>query len=205
MTLRDRKGADLGPRSRRSASRGGARHEKRVVSAPTRAGLADTPLDVEPPLSREDILAAYARTGYNLEHHPAHIIRRAHQRATAAFQEVLAGDDLTPTQYAALAVLLQHGVVSQNHLGRLTAMDPSTISLVVRTLSKRGLIARRSSEKDQRLSLITLTDAGARYALERLDESMAVARRLLDPLSADEQATLLALLRRISGLDEEAS
>ena len=168
--------------------------------------MADgTPHDVESALSREDILAAYERTGYNLEHHPAHIIRRAHQRATAAFQEALAGDDLTPTQYAALAVLLQHGVVSQNHLGRLTAMDPSTISLVVRTLSKRGLIARRSSEKDQRLSLITLTDAGARYALERLDESMAVARRLLDALSADEQATLLALLRRISGLDEEAS
>lgn len=150
-------------------------------------------------------MAAYARTGYNLEHHPAYIIRRAHQRATAAFQDVLAGDDLTPTQYAALAVLLQHGVASQNHLGRLTAMDPSTISLVVRTLSKRGLIARHPSEKDQRLSLITLTDAGARYTLERLGESMEVARRLLAPLSAAQQTTFLALLRLIARMDEDPS
>lgn len=206
MALRDRTDAAPDPRTRRSASREGARRRGRVAAAPTGPSPAEeAPADVEPGLSRADIVAAYARTGYNLEHHPAHIIRRAHQRATAAFQDVLAGDDLTPTQYAALAVLLQHGVVSQNHLGRLTAMDPSTISLVVRTLSKRGLIARRPSEKDQRLSLITLTDAGARYALERLGESMEVARRLLEPLSAAQQATFLALLRVIARMDEDAS
>ena len=192
MVVRGRNGAEPAAGSRASPAWSGATAEE---AGPAAAG----------PLSREDILAAYTRTGYSLEHHPAHIIRRAHQRATAAFQEVLAGDDLTPTQFAALAVLLHHGVLSQNHLGRLTAMDPSTISLVVRTLSKRGLITRRPSEKDQRLSLVALTELGAGYALERLDRSMDVARRLLAPLSAAEQATLLTLLRRIAGLEEEAS
>ncbi|MDQ0470485.1 MarR family winged helix-turn-helix transcriptional regulator [Labrys wisconsinensis] len=154
------------------------------------------------PLSREEILAYYARTGYSLDHHPAHIIRRAHQRATACFQEVMAGDDLTPTQHAAIATILRYGEVSQNHLGRLTRMDPSTISLVVRALLKRGLIERRPSKTDQRMATITLTPHGVRYGLERLDSSMEVARRLLAPLSATEQATLLELLRRIAA-DED--
>ena len=157
----------------------------------------------EAPLSRDEILGYYARTGYSLEHHPAHLIRRAHQVATATFQAVLAGDDLTPTQHAALASVLRHGELSQNHLGRLTAMDPSTISLVVRALSKRGFITRRPSKTDQRLSMIALTDKGVQFTLERLDRSMEVARRLLEPLSAMEQATLLDLLRRIT-LEDEA-
>ncbi|TJX75510.1 MAG: MarR family transcriptional regulator, partial [Mesorhizobium sp.] len=92
------------------------------------------------PLSREQVLQQYAQTGYALDLHPAHVIRKAHQRATLRFQQVMAGEDLSPTQFAALATILKHGEVSQNHLGRLTAMDPSTISIVMRKLLKHGLI-----------------------------------------------------------------
>lgn len=153
-------------------------------------------------LTREEILGFYARTGYRLEHHPAHLVRRVHQRATATFQEVMGAGDLTPTQFGALASILRRGELSQNRLGRITAMDPSTISLIVRALLKRGLIKRRSSKTDQRMSMITLTDKGVRFTLERLDRSMEVGRRLLEPLSVAEQVTLLDLLRRISAEDE---
>ncbi len=152
-------------------------------------------------LSRDEIAACYARSGYSLEHHPAHLIRRAHQRATATFQEVLAGDDLTPTQHAALAIVLRHDALSQNHLGRLTAMDPSTVSLVVRALVKRGLLVRRASQTDQRMAMVALTERGVCYALARLDSSMEVSRRLLRPLSRSEQATFLDLLRRVAEAD----
>src|SRR6202011_182782 len=91
------------------------------------------------PLSREEAIAAYRASGYDLPTHPAHMIRRAHQRATFYFQQVMNGRDLTPTQQATLATLLKYGELSQNHLGRLTAMDPSTISIVVRKLLKNGL------------------------------------------------------------------
>ena len=151
------------------------------------------------PLSREEAIARYADTGYDLDVHPAHVVRRAHQRATLCFQQVMAGEDLSPTQFAALATVLRHGEVSQNHLGRMTAMDPSTISLVVRKLLKQGLIKRSPSQTDQRLAIIALTDEGVRYTLERLERSVEVGQRLLSPLSATEQVTLLRLLQRISG------
>lgn len=149
-------------------------------------------------IGREEAVTRYAETGYDLDVHPAHVVRRAHQRATLCFQQVMAGEELSPTQFAALATILKLGEVSQNQLGRITAIDPSTISLVVRKLLKQGLITRGPSETDQRLAIITLTDEGTRYTLDRLERSIEVGRRLLAPLSAPEQITLLRLLDRIS-------
>ena len=157
----------------------------------------------KPPLSREEAVAAYEASGYDLPTHPAHMIRRAHQRATFYFQQVMNGKELTPTQQAALATLLKHGELSQNRLGRLTAMDPSTISIVVRKLLKNGFIERRGSKKDQRLAMIRLTDEGVRYAIDRLADSMEVARRVLAPLSPAEQQTLIDLLHRIGDGDDD--
>src|ERR1700712_3668888 len=109
--------------------------KKATKSATPKRGSAE-------PLNREQVLERYAETGYALDEHPAHVIRKAHQRATLRFQQVMAGEDLSPTQFAALATILKHGEVSQNHLGRLTAMDPSTISIVMRKLLKHELITR---------------------------------------------------------------
>jgi len=154
--------------------------------------------------TREQIEAMIAETGYDLDLHPAHIVRKVHQRATNCFQQVMTGEDLTPTQFAALATILRHGEVSQNHLGRMTAMDPSTISLVVRKLRKLGLVTRGASSTDQRMVIIRLTDKGVDYTLERLGKSKEAGQQLLAPLSAAEQALLLELLQRISD-DQPAS
>lgn len=150
-----------------------------------------------PELGQDEINAYIDRTGYQLAHHPAYLLRQAHQRATACFQEVMSGDDLTPTQHAVLATLLKTGAMSQNHLGRLTQMDPSTISIVVKALIKRKLVKRERSKTDQRMTMITMTTAGVHYTLPLLDASMEVARRLLEPLSPAEEATLLELLKRV--------
>ena len=155
------------------------------------------------PISREQARAAHDASGYDLSSHPAHMIRRAHQRATFYFQQVMNGLDLTPTQQAALATLLKHGELSQNHLGRLTAMDPSTISIVVQKLRRNGLIHRRGSRKDQRLAMIRLTERGVRFAIARLADSMEVARRVLAPLSRSEQKTLINLLHKIGDGDDD--
>lgn len=156
-----------------------------------------------PKLDREAQEAAYRESGYDLPSHPAHLVRRVHQRATLCFQQVMAGESLSPTQFAALATILKMGEISQNHLGRLTAMDPSTISLVVRKLLKEKLVYRSSSDSDQRLSILRLTDKGTRYTIERLSRSVEVGERLLAPLNKAEQAILLDLLGRIADSDVE--
>lgn len=138
-----------------------------------------------------------AEARYDLNVHTAHLVRRTHQRATMLFQE-LVRDDTTPTQFAAMGTLLERGPLSQNHLGRLTAMDPSTISVVVRKLLKRGLVHRYSSETDQRLLMIDLTEEGRQYTIERVPLSQKVSEDLLAPLSEGERALLKELLTRIA-------
>jgi len=172
----------------------GGKRQKTVTEAP--GALKDGKL------SREEIARHYAATRYDLGGHPAHVIRRAHQRATMRFQELMGRHGLTPTQFAALATVLRYGEVSQNELGRMTAMDPSTISIVVRKLLKLGLVVGVASETDQRLSLIRMTPKGVRATLPLLDESAEVGRRVLSPLNPAEQKVFLSLLRRVAEGDE---
>jgi DNA-binding MarR family transcriptional regulator len=148
-------------------------------------------------LAREEAIVRFARSGYDLNVHPAHLVRRVHQRATQIFQQVMDGDNLSPTQFAALATILKHGAISQNHLGRLTSMDPSTISVVVRKLIKDGLVKRKQSTTDQRLAILMVTDMGQEFTLERLALSNEVGRRLLAPLDAREQTLFLSMLTRV--------
>jgi DNA-binding MarR family transcriptional regulator len=145
----------------------------------------------------------YAASGYDLPSHPAHVLRRAHQRATMIFQQVMGGHDLTPTQMAALATILRHGELSQNRLGRLTAMDPSTISIVVRKLLKHGWAKRSGSAEDQRLAIIRLTPEGVRFTVDLLAKSVDVGRQLLAPLTPAEQVQFMDMLHRVADGEED--
>jgi DNA-binding MarR family transcriptional regulator len=159
----------------------------------------------EPGLSPAAIKRRYAASGYDLPTHPAHVLRRAHQRATMIFQQLLGQHDVTPTQMAALATILRHGELSQNRLGRLTAMDPSTISIVVRKLLRNGWAKRSGSDEDQRLTIIRLTPEGERFTADLLAGSVDVGRRVLAPLSPTEQAQFMDMLHRIADGEEERS
>ena len=61
---------------------------------------------------------------------------------------------LTPTQFAALSKTVALGKVTQNHLGRLVAMDPATIQGVVRRLTARGLLVRTRDPMDRRTAVL---------------------------------------------------
>lgn len=173
------------------------------MAAKSRRG-AGKETDGDGGLSERTIQRRYAASGYDLPAHPAHVLRRAHQRATMIFQRLMGSEhDLTPTQMAALATILRHGELSQNRLGRLTAMDPSTISIVVRKLLRHGWAKRSGSADDQRLTLIRLTPEGERFTVELLAKSVDVGRQVLAPLSPAEQVQFMDMLHRIADGEEE--
>ena len=76
--------------------------------------------------------------GFLVEDHVGFLLRRAHQRHVALFLEITGHHGLTPTQFTALFKAVELGRVTQNLLGRLTAMDPATVQGVVRRLTARG-------------------------------------------------------------------
>jgi DNA-binding MarR family transcriptional regulator len=134
--------------------------------------------------------------GYVLDDQVGFILRQVSQRHGAIFAALI-GDDLTATQWAALAKLHEKGPCSQNLLGRQTAMDVATIKGVVDRLAKRGLVATEPDPKDGRRLLVALTDAG-RAAVERLaPAALEITRKTLAPLDEAERAELVRLLRKL--------
>lgn len=135
---------------------------------------------------------------YVLEEQIGHLLRRAHQRASALFMEKIGEARFTPTQYAALIKIHDLGEVSQNRLGRLTAMDPATIKGVVERLRKRDLVTSRRDPTNRRRVVLTLTATGARLAEQVIPRGKATSEATLAPLGKTEQKRLIALLRRLT-------
>jgi DNA-binding MarR family transcriptional regulator len=134
---------------------------------------------------------------YVLEDQIGFRLRKAHQRASEIFNEVMSAFEVTPTQFAALAKLDDAGPIAQNQLGRLIAMDPATTFGVVGRLIKRGLVEQRVDGRDARVVLAALTPEG-REAVARMKAVAAeVSRRTLAPLSRKEAAMLLKLIAKL--------
>ncbi|HEX5997850.1 MAG TPA: MarR family transcriptional regulator [Hyphomicrobiaceae bacterium] len=136
---------------------------------------------------------------YRLEAQVGFVLRRAHQNATKVFNTVMGEFGMTPTQFAALAKLDDVGRVSQNELGRLTAMDPATIWRVANRLIKDGLVAQSPDPNDARLVMLELTEGGRAATLRMKAVAAEVSRETLAPFTEDEARQLLALLRRLGG------
>jgi DNA-binding MarR family transcriptional regulator len=134
--------------------------------------------------------------GYRLDEQVGFLLRRAAQRHVAIFAARM-GEDITPTQWAALAKLHELGPTSQNLLGRNTAMDGATIKGVVDRLIARRLIETGADPGDARRRVVALTDAGRRLVQRSLAAAVAASEETLAPLDTAERAALLALLRRL--------
>lgn len=133
---------------------------------------------------------------YVLDNQIGYVLRRVTQRHLAIFSESI--HEVTTTQFAVLARLAEKGPLSQNHLGRETAMDAATIKGVVDRLVRQGLVETAPDPDDRRRLTVGLTDSGRTLYDGLLSTALAISSRTLDPLSPDEQAQLVELLARLA-------
>jgi DNA-binding MarR family transcriptional regulator len=133
---------------------------------------------------------------YVLDDQIGYVLRRVTQRHLSIFSDAI--PEVTTTQFAILARLVELGEMSQNHLGRAAAMDAATVKGVVDRLARQGLVTTRPDPDDRRRLTVALTDAGRALFAARAATALDVSARTLDPLSPDERAQLLALLLRLA-------
>ena len=134
---------------------------------------------------------------YILESQVGHLLRRAHQRHAAIFQEMIGDAQLTPLQFAALVKLHDLGEVSQNALGRRTAMDAATMQGVIKRLVARGLIDRKPDPEDRRRVVLSLTAEGRAVAAAAMPNGHAITDETLAGLDDAERRCFLSLLKRL--------
>ena len=134
---------------------------------------------------------------YVLDDQVGFVLRQAQQRHTTIFAAEMI-ESLTPTQWAALAKLRELGDCSQNHLGRLTAMDAATIKGVIDRLTARGFTMVRPDPRDGRRIVVALTPTGSDLYDRAAPIAALITEKTLEPLGKNERSMLVALLRRLA-------
>jgi DNA-binding MarR family transcriptional regulator len=135
--------------------------------------------------------------GFDFQHAPGHLIRRAHQVAVAIFMEETAGFDVTPVQFAILNALLEDPGEDQVTLAGKVAFDPATFGSVITRLEARGWVRREPDGADRRRKLLRVTPQGAEIAQKMKRSVGKVQQRILEPLDSREREQLVALLDRL--------
>jgi DNA-binding MarR family transcriptional regulator len=132
-----------------------------------------------------------------LERSPLHLLHRVHQRATELFQEKMAGIDITARQYVVLVTVAQNDGASQQDIIDNTGIDRSTVSQIMQTMIRKGLLKRKRTKEDARAYAITVTDQGRDIlkASEAIVEGVNEA--LVAALSATRAKTFIDNLRSI--------
>jgi DNA-binding MarR family transcriptional regulator len=121
-----------------------------------------------------------------------HLARRMQTEAEAE----LAGFGLRARHVIALTLLRDFGEQNQSDLAATLGLDPTNVVALLNELEADDLVQRRRSPQDRRRHTVLLTAVG-RARLKEVEHLLSgVERRVLDPLTSEEQNTLYALLLR---------
>jgi DNA-binding MarR family transcriptional regulator len=132
---------------------------------------------------------------------PGHLIRRAHQIATAVFMTEAKAFDLTSVQFAALIVIRELPGTDATRVSDLIYFDRSTIGNVLDRLEKKGLIRREPGLEDRRTKRLYLTRQGS-LVLRRIAAKLPrISDNILAPLTAAERARFMKLMTKLVDAD----
>jgi DNA-binding MarR family transcriptional regulator len=113
------------------------------------------------------------------------LLHRANQLANSVFARELEQDHLTPRQYFVLSVLEAEPGLSQIGVVLRTGIDRSTMTEILRRLSRRGFIVRERSLRDARAFVLTVTTLGHRTLSDTKDKAVRADGRLRSALPPD--------------------
>ena len=146
--------------------------------------------------------AAEARiAGLRLDFESLHVVSNLFRAANAVRNHmertVLTPADLTWTAFVVLWVTWIWESTETRVIAEEIGVSKATLSGVLTTLEKRGLVTRTKSEEDGRLVLVELTPSGLRLIKKlfpRINDAESFATRLMPNGSKEDTAELLRLM-----------
>jgi DNA-binding MarR family transcriptional regulator len=142
-------------------------------------------------------LSQVANDGENANHASVGAWAKSYYFAVrAAMETVLRPYELGTTQWLVLYQLVNEGPTLQRDLARRLQIERATLSGVVATLVRKGLVDQTPSSNDQRQRVLQITEAGARF-WKGLPDPLSVIRAIaFEGFDAAEMATTLRVLQR---------
>jgi DNA-binding MarR family transcriptional regulator len=127
-------------------------------------------------------------------------LRRTARAVTRMYNRELRPAGLELTQFTLLMALNLTGETAQGDLGKLLALDTTSLTRMLRLLTKRGWIGVKAGE-DRRQRLLRLTPSGRqklRQSLPHWERAQRRLRRGLGEASWSQMGGLLAEVTRAS-------
>ena len=116
----------------------------------------------------------------------------AARNVTGLYTPCLRPLGLTYTQYIVFLVLWEKDALTVGEIGERLMLDNGTLSPLLKKMEQAGYVERRRSQEDERVVVITLTEAG-RALQEKAKDIPAQVAGCID-LSPEKAQTLYALL-----------
>ena len=86
--------------------------------------------------------------------------KKYHLTSRALIESTLREHDLGPTQWYVLHQLVHAGPTLQRDLGKLLQIERATLSGVIASMVRKGLVTQTPDAVDQRQRLLSITEAG---------------------------------------------
>lgn len=112
--------------------------------------------------------------------------------------------DITLTSLATLSTLDRTGTKRVTELAAIEGVTQPSMTALVANLEKHGLVVRGGDPADKRVCLVSITDAGRRYMIQRRQAGTEAFAGLVSQLPPEEAAALAAAipaLERLRALD----
>jgi DNA-binding MarR family transcriptional regulator len=118
--------------------------------------------------------------------------------------------DLAPRHLSLLSLLLLDGPLTVSQLAEKLSIAPTTVSLIVSDLSRKGVLVRSEDESDRRRRIIDISPESRPAISQWLSPGARAWRHALTPLTPPQRRmfvdTLLAYEAAVtSGSDQQAS
>ncbi|WP_232625039.1 MarR family winged helix-turn-helix transcriptional regulator [Micromonospora sagamiensis] len=110
--------------------------------------------------------------------------------------EQLRSLDLAPRHLSMLSLLLLDGPLTVSQLAGMLGVAPTTVSLIVSDLSRKGILVRREDDADRRRRIVDISPESRPAIAEWLSPGAQAWRRALAPLSPAQQRTFVDTLLR---------
>lgn len=114
---------------------------------------------------------------------------------------------LAPRHLSLLSYLLFDGPMTVNELAARLEVAPTTVSLMVGELSRKGVLERREDASDRRRRIVSITGAARPSISGWLARGADAWRRALEPLTPEQRQVFVETLRAYEdamGEDEDA-
>jgi DNA-binding MarR family transcriptional regulator len=107
------------------------------------------------------------------------------------------GEEITPEQWAVLIRLWERDARAQSELSEATFRDAPTMSRIIDSMEKQGLLQRRPHPEDGRVRVVHLTRHGKSLEKKLVPLVEAIVGRMVDGIDARALATTRNALRRM--------